>query len=111
MNYEDYLKSDTWRILRKKRLQLDHFRCCYCGKVAKVVHHLKYIYPKKDKLKNVRSMCNDCHEWWHKEFETLPVSHTEDNFHKFIELKFQNLSRKEIKIYFINKYRREIKNR
>jgi hypothetical protein len=106
MEDADYFNNPFWKIIRQKRLRIDNFRCYYCGRPATEVHHLKYNPCGLDRIYNLRSICKECHKLWHEEFETLPGEHSEENFLKFLELKYSGLSFREIKIYFVNLYRK-----
>jgi 5-methylcytosine-specific restriction endonuclease McrA len=106
MSYQDYLSSKTWQNRRFKRLKYDKGRCYYCGAPASEVHHLEYNFLGKERLGDLRSVCKRCHRLWHEEFETLPGGYTDENFKKFLELKEKGLSFSQIKIYFIELYRK-----
>lgn len=60
--YEKYLQSETWKIIRAQRLALDNYECVLCGKEAQHVHHRRY--PKSwgtETIKDLVCLCNLCH--------------------------------------------------
>ena len=62
MPYARYIKSKWWKLLRDARLELDGYRCVYCGSGAWQGHHI--FYPddfRDDRLDNIRSVCGSCH--------------------------------------------------
>jgi hypothetical protein len=65
-NHQIYLKSDSWKLLRKKILQRDFFKCCDCEEQATEVHHIEYDYLGTDKEESYCvSLCNICHKKRH----------------------------------------------
>lgn len=66
MKYTDYLKSDYWKVLRKKRLKLDNYKCAKCGETSNLqVHHKTYIfrgYGIPDEINNLITLCKNCHQ-------------------------------------------------
>jgi 5-methylcytosine-specific restriction endonuclease McrA len=106
MSYQDYINLTTWNRIRSKRLKFDNWRCYYCGAPATEVHHLEYNFLGREKLGDLRSICKRCHKLWHEEFETLPCGYTDENFKKFLELKEKGWSFSQIKLYFIELYRK-----
>lgn len=79
MNEEDYLNSETWKVIRQAKLASDHYTCQKCGKLATEVHHL--YYPKTAwGMENIDtdliSLCHCCHAEIHhrlkpKDFENF----------------------------------------
>jgi len=66
MNYQEYLKSDRWKELRKKAWKRAKGKCEYCGKPAMACHHV--TYPKRfeeDHIDNLIVTCKKCHELNH----------------------------------------------
>lgn len=64
--YEEFLKSNTWKELKAKAKSRSNYQKCYCCGVSDVpleLHHLSYKYL--DELRNVRSLCEECHEVVH----------------------------------------------
>lgn len=62
-----YLKSEEWRRKRYMVLKRDNFRCCYCGKKASQVHHLKYAKKNigSEPTEWLVSVCSSCHTSQH----------------------------------------------
>jgi hypothetical protein len=66
LKYSEYLKSPSWKKLRKLAYQRSNHSCDFCGNEAVAVHHVKY--PKKyneDCLDNLIVVCKKCHELTH----------------------------------------------
>jgi hypothetical protein len=71
--YKEFLESDEWRSARTERLELDGYRCrnSRCGNTAHLqVHHRSYSKGADTPPKDLRSLCEDCHEWVNKLQET-----------------------------------------
>jgi 5-methylcytosine-specific restriction endonuclease McrA len=81
MGYYDLLKDPRWLKKRKKILKRDEFKCTVCGSTKQLrVHHTYYTgqntppwaYPNNSLL----TVCNDCHEKYHREHElTIQLHH------------------------------------
>lgn len=63
-----YLKSDAWTRKRYIVLKRDNWKCVYCGKRAKQVHHKRYAKKNigKEPIKWLVSICKPCHDKRHK---------------------------------------------
>lgn len=63
MDYQDYLQSPYWLIVRSTALYRDSYKCVVCSAMATCVHHLSYdedvLYGKD--LTQVVSLCEPCH--------------------------------------------------
>ena len=68
MNYEDYLRSDHWRVTRKKRMDLDGQRCVVCGSGENLnVHHLRYDHLGHEDIdQDIVTLCHRCHTTLHR---------------------------------------------
>jgi len=67
MTYDEYLQSDTWKMLRKQRLEIDRCECVLCGKNAEHVHHRRY--PNElgtETINDLVSLCSRCHKIYHE---------------------------------------------
>lgn len=77
IKYRDYLKSDYWKVLRKKRLKLDNYRCTQCGKTSNLeVHHKTYIfrgYGVSDEINNLITLCRNCHQEQHDKENDIEI--------------------------------------
>lgn len=72
--YLRFYNSSEWRILSRKRLQDDGYKCVKCGKIASEVDHIKAIQsPEGWELRldydNLQSLCLDCHNDKHERFK------------------------------------------
>jgi 5-methylcytosine-specific restriction endonuclease McrA len=61
-DYNQYLKSDEWKLKRKLVLQRDNNLCQSClNSTAYEVHHTVGIFRKNEPLFTLVSVCNSCH--------------------------------------------------
>lgn len=72
--YGRFYNSNEWRILSRKRIQDDGYRCVKCGKIATEVDHIKPIQtPEGWELRldydNTQSLCIECHNMKHDRFK------------------------------------------
>lgn len=72
--YIRFYNSSDWRILSRKRLQDDGYKCVLCKKIASEVDHIKPIQtPEGWELRldynNLQSLCIDCHNAKHERFK------------------------------------------
>ena len=71
--YTRFYNSKKWRILSKKRLIFDGFRCVKCGQIASEVDHIKPIqtdegWELRYNFDNLQSLCLKCHNKKHGRF-------------------------------------------
>lgn len=63
--YKEYLRTDSWRALRKQVFKRDKHRCVRCGYIGnkKQAHHTHYegIYELKFSIDQLETVCVDCH--------------------------------------------------
>ena len=76
--YDDYLKSEEWRVKRYVTLELAEHRCqvCYSDKELHV-HHRTYKNFGKEHHSDLTVLCNHCHSLHHLFFgaiETLKIN-------------------------------------
>jgi hypothetical protein len=68
--YKLYINSYEWRKIRRKRLEKDGFRCQnhFVRIVNKNlhVHHKTYRHLGNEKLTELITLCEDCHNEIHK---------------------------------------------
>lgn len=65
--YSEYLISDHWSSLREKCIQRDGFMCVHCGgKGGLQVHHKTYARRGNEKLTDLITLCESCHQKEHK---------------------------------------------
>lgn len=72
--YTRFYNSPEWRILSRKRLIDDGYRCVKCGKIATEVDHIKAIqttdgWQLRLDYDNLQSLCKDCHNLKHERFK------------------------------------------
>jgi len=64
--YEEYLRSDYWRIRRERVLVRDNYLCQGCLKNrAEHVHHLSYNHIFNELYFELISLCRECHDKCH----------------------------------------------
>lgn len=63
---KEYLKSDHWKHLRKRKLELNPIcERCYCN-IFIEPHHIVYKNLYDVKLSDLQSLCRRCHTLIHK---------------------------------------------
>lgn len=72
--YLRFYNSKEWRILSKRRLQDDNYKCVKCNKIASEVDHIIPIqtpegWERRLDYTNTRSLCLDCHNKRHNRFK------------------------------------------
>lgn len=72
--YGRFYNSNEWRILSRKRIQDDGYRCVKCGKIATEVDHIKPIQTHEGwelrlDYDNLQSLCIECHNMKHDRFK------------------------------------------
>ena len=72
--YIRFYNSAEWRVLSRKRLQDDGYKCVKCGAFASEVDHIKPIQtPEGWELRldynNTQSLCVACHNKKHERFQ------------------------------------------
>lgn len=64
--YSTYLRSDAWRRIRRRRLELDGRRCATCGHDGSVwplqMHHVSYERFGHEELGDLLTLCSSCHQ-------------------------------------------------
>lgn len=65
--YREFLRSDYWKDLRKRKLQEVGNKCELCGRKDSLqVHHLNYETVGREELSDLKVVCADCHKYIHK---------------------------------------------
>ena len=72
--YIRFYNSSEWRILSRRKLQDDGYKCVKCGKIASEVDHIKPIqipggWELRLDIDNLQSLCIDCHNDKHERFK------------------------------------------
>ena len=64
LTYMEYMASDVWDKKRRRILKRDDYTCQHCRATNKPldVHHLTYKHLFKEPLKDLISLCRDCHD-------------------------------------------------
>ena len=73
--YVRFYNSSEWRIMSRKRLQDDGYRCVKCKAIASEVDHIIPIQTPEGwdrRLDNTQSLCLDCHNAKHERFKSRP---------------------------------------
>jgi hypothetical protein len=64
--YKLYLQTDLWKATRRKRIELDGFRCVQCGSPINLnVHHITYDRLGCEDMEDLVTLCEKCHERLH----------------------------------------------
>lgn len=69
--YKKYIASPQWKEKRYERLQYDGYRCRLCGATNYLtVHHITYRHLGDEKMRDLITLCQHCHERIHEELKT-----------------------------------------
>ena len=86
--YYLYLHSEQWREIRNKVIARDNCTCRICGGGAfgadANVHHLTYRNIGNEDLKDLVTLCPDCHTKIHKEASKFNSAITFDSVYNFL---------------------------
>lgn len=74
LSYQDYLKSDHWKEIRRAALEFYGFACCLCGKRDNLnVHHRNYNNLHNENIQlDLIVLCKDCHTCFHGKLPEYP---------------------------------------
>ena len=62
-DYNDYLGSEKWKLIREIILKRDNYICQSClNAKAEQIHHLDGKFRKNEPLFTLISVCNECHD-------------------------------------------------
>ncbi len=62
IGYSKYIQSEEWKKKRMVALKAANYKCCRCERTENLqVHHLDYKYLYKERLNDVRVLCEKCH--------------------------------------------------
>ena len=102
--YCDYLQSDTWKLIRDRRLKAIPY-CVLCAQKANQVHHFCYLEPVllgcADAM--LLPMCEECHE--RVEFD-LDAKRTLYSAQRFLVREFNNTGRSAVADDLMHEFRR-----
>lgn len=102
--YAQYLDSNHWKSLRRKRLEASGYRCDQCGSGFNLqVHHLRYRNIYDVLVSDLQTLCSYCHEKKHgitsgrrpinpKTNTTPIVASSPDQTKRNLEKKLRNLN-------------------
>lgn len=68
MTYQEYLKTEHWREVATKRLQIDRHTCQFCGSRGTQrnpleIHHFHYrTLGKENPWTDLITLCDSCHQ-------------------------------------------------
>ena len=107
MDYQEYLKSDTWKTIRAQRIAIDNGECVLCAEPAEHVHHRRY--PKElgsETVNDLVCLCAKCHAKHHEsepEFQKVSVGRLtlfvdENDFIIYLEGKKHSTSSAQVEI-------------
>ena len=66
INYEDYLKTEKWKLISNICRKNSKFKCFICGSGGQLtVHHLTYERLGNENYNDLMCLCRDCHEKVH----------------------------------------------
>lgn len=67
VDYQDYLKSEHWKVTRNASVQRASFRCQVCNSPDKLeVHHRTYERLWDELPEDLTVLCSECHDLFHK---------------------------------------------
>jgi hypothetical protein len=68
MNYQAYLNSRHWQNTRRRKLKAAHHRCRICRRtdLQLHVHHLNYDCLGRERNRDLRVLCHECHSRLHE---------------------------------------------
>lgn len=75
MPYSEYLQTPEWQERRKQHLKSSGYRCQVCNSTGVVlnVHHRRYERRGKEYYKDLLTLCETCHELFHREGRLAPT--------------------------------------
>jgi hypothetical protein len=74
-DYQRYLASREWSLLREKVRSRSHNRCEHCFNAPQqAVHHLTYERIGDELLTDLMAVCHPCHEWLSGKSELNPLT-------------------------------------
>lgn len=84
--YDDYLQSEKWRLIKDAVLRRDGFKCCRCDRKDNLqVHHKTYKRIFNERLTDLETLCKGCHYLHH--------------YPKKVEVKKQKVKRIKLRKY------------
>ena len=86
---EAYYRSPHWREVSCQRKQLDNFACVQCsGKRELETHHWRYELFNEDVLKDLVTLCQECHQKLHR-----TIAGSRVHFPRYVSVELADLLR------------------
>ena len=80
-------ESYEWQQKRERRLEMDNYQCCNCGR-SDLQLHVHHIIPDANggssRIENLRTLCHDCHNKTHIEDVTPLAGHSNPSTASYI---------------------------
>lgn len=74
-DYQTYLASREWSLLREQVRERSGDRCEHCLMARQqAVHHLTYANIGHESLDDLMAVCNPCHEWFSGKTDVNPIA-------------------------------------
>jgi 5-methylcytosine-specific restriction endonuclease McrA len=75
--YGEYMRSEDWSRKREKILARDKRRCTSCGGIQNLhVHRLTYNRLGHERLTDLITLCDICHDKEHEQLLALRTRHS-----------------------------------
>lgn len=95
--YQNYLISESWRLIARERAKKDNFNCVMCKSPNKLItHHLTYKRLYNETLYDLVTLCSRCHLRIHR------ISPPKDT-PKFVKNNFWSIISEVTPEYLVNK--------
>lgn len=77
IDYKEYIeKHPRWKKIRSKRFEFDDGKCAICRKDLNgrryETHHLSYLRLGHERMRDVITLCHDCHTDFHQNWSRSP---------------------------------------
>lgn len=60
--YDEYLKSDHWKNIKRKYINIKGDKCRICNNIGQELHHLTYKSLGNERVDDLMLLCSLCHE-------------------------------------------------
>lgn len=75
--YNDYIKSDEWKLKTKEAFKLFGRNCKRCNSEKNLhVHHMTYNHFKSEPMSDLCILCKPCHKLYHKLHKFTEINST-----------------------------------
>ena len=66
LEYGKYINSEEWKEKRIERIELDGYKCRFCGSAKNLeVHHINYSSAPNEDMDDLLTLCHSCHQTLH----------------------------------------------